>query len=663
VGSDIRVDTKKLPMNSLKRLLTLQTCCLAALSGLALPARAQLPAAVSEKDFLEDMPIVLSVARLPQRLDETPGAVTILDRRMIRMSGARDVADLLRLVPGFRVSSSFESNTPQGSYHTNQSDYSNHMQVMVDGRSVYSVYMQGSTGPGLQTVALEDIERIEVHRGSNSAAYGARAFLGTVNIVTRDPVVTTGAQAQLAGGDNQIADGLVRYGWGDERGNFRLTADQRADRGLQGSSGPDRVSRFNFRGDVRASASDQIEVRVGQSMIDAGVGFADQDGNAVRTRTIETAFAQLDWRRSLGLDEDLALQVSHTDERMRDSFPYSPAPPLVIDFGGRASNDNLMLQHTLRRGADLRLVWGGELRRETIVSPPLYDTDAQFVTDFARLFANAEWRLQHNLVLNAGGMFERSNIDGEHLSPRIMLNWRVAEGHTLRYGLTEAFRPPSSYEKYSNVRYYLGGVLADSTDVARGNVTAEKIQTREIGYLADLPRLGLNLDVRVFEEKIRGLIKRIDYLLPGSGGGDDMVHDYVNEEDFDIRGFEYQLKWQPWRDGQLIYSRAMVDSTQSVGSGAIRPYGSQSLMFMQQLGSGMDFSLMHFEADASHFPGADLPAPAMSRTDVRLAKAMRLGGRRAEVSFVVQNLGVAYQDFFPDFRFRRQAYVMLRLEN
>jgi iron complex outermembrane receptor protein len=72
---------------------------------------------VSEKDFLDEMPIILSVSRMPQRLDETPGAVTILDRDFIRSSGARDVADLLRLVPGFQSSTSFEGDAPQASYH------------------------------------------------------------------------------------------------------------------------------------------------------------------------------------------------------------------------------------------------------------------------------------------------------------------------------------------------------------------------------------------------------------------------------------------------------------------------------------------------------------------------------------------------------------------
>lgn len=333
--------------------------CLSVLWGMSGWTAAQQSPAVSEKDYLDEVPVVLSVSRLPQRLDETPGAVTIIDRQMIRMSGARDVADLLRLVPGFRVSNSFESNSPQGSYHTSQNDYSNHMQILVDGRSVYSVYLRGGTGPGLQTVALEDIERIEVHRGSNSAAYGARAFLGTINIVTRDPVDTVGTHVQAAGGDNGIQDTLVRLGWGDDQARFRLSADGRADNGLRGDSGGARVQRVNLRADLRTSNQDMVELRTGQSVIDAGVGFTGQDGNAPRTRQIDTAFIQLDWKRSLGVDQDLALQVSHTAESIRDRFPYAPAPALTIDFGGRATNENISLQHTLRATPTLRLVWGG----------------------------------------------------------------------------------------------------------------------------------------------------------------------------------------------------------------------------------------------------------------------------------------------------------------
>ena len=632
-------------------------CCLAA------SASAQQRGAVTEKDYLDDVPVVLSVSRLPQRLDETPGAVTIIDRQMIRMSGARDVADLLRLVPGFRVTNSFESNTPQGSYHTTLGDYSNHIQVMVDGRSVYSTYLQGSTGPGLQTVALEDIDRIEVYRGSNSAAYGARAFLGSINIVTRDTVDTQGVQVQAVSGSNGIRDGLARLGWGNDEARFRLSADGRTDDGLAGTSGRNRVQRINLRADLRTSLRDQVEFRAGQTLIDAGVGFAGDANNNARTRQIDTSFAQLDWRRNIDPDQDVAMQASHTVERIRDNFVYTVAPELTIDFGGHASNSNLMLQHTVRLQPTLRVVWGSELRREVIQSPPLYGTDANFVTDFARVFSNVEWRLQPDLLLNAGALFEHSSIVGDHVMPRVMLNWRVAEGHTLRGGVSRAFRPPSTYEKYANVRYYIGGTLADSTDVSRGTMVSEKVLVRELGYLAELPTRRLSLDLRVFDERITGQVGRLPYSLPGSGGNNE-AFDYRNDEDFSIRGYEGQLRWKPWEGADLVYAHTRLNSGQFYnGDTQVGVYGSQSLMLMQHLPAGWDLSLMYSEADAGYFPGADTRMPTVRRTDARIAHALRIAGRRAEISLVGQSLDGDYPDFRPEFRVRRQTFVMLRMEN
>ena len=636
-------------------------------------AWAQAPTPVSEKDFFGEMPIVLSVSRLPQRLDETPGAVTILDRRTIRMTGARDVADLLRLVPGFEVTNSFEGNTPQGSYHGNWGDFSNRLQVMVDGRSVYSPILQGSTGPGLQTVAIEDIERIEVMRGSNSAAYGARAFLGTINIITRDSLDTQGVQAKIASGDNGIQDAGVRLGWGDDTARYRIGVDRRADSGLSGASGPNQVNRVNFRADLRPGAADQIELRAGQAVIESGIGFAGQEGNAPRTRKIDTSFLQLDWRRNLGAEEDLALQLSHTGEQMTDRFlfvsPNVPITGLFLDTSGRASNDQLSLQHTFRKGADWRVVWGGELRRESIASKPVFNTSNEFVTDFSRLFGNAEWRMHKDWVLNAGGMFERSNQSGEHFLPRLMLHWHLAEGQTLRYGLSQATRPPSAFEKFANTRYYnpnsnvfgSAGTLLSSTFVARGNVGVESIVAREIGYLGDFAQIGVNLDVRVFQEEVRDFVLPLRYTVPVSEGGvlNSQVMDFTNQDNFTIRGVEYQLKWQPWQGGQLIFSQShrRYDIPDS------KPFSNLGLMFMQKLPAGVDVSLLHSQSDSTTFAGSAVVAPAFSRTDLRLAKQLQFGSKRGEISFVVQNLGPAYQDFVPEFNFRRQAFVMLKLEN
>lgn len=644
--------------------------CLIALLGWASLANAQVPAAVSEKDFLTDMPIVLSVSRLPQRLDETPGAVTVIDRNMIRLSGARDVADLMRLVPGFQTSTSFETGAPLASYHGGFDSYSNRVQVLVDGRSAYSPFLVGGVGPGLQTVALADIERIEVLRGSNSAAYGARAMLGVINIVTRHTVDTLGLQVGLTGGENDVRDSQARIGWGREDASFRLAVDRRADGGLTGSNGHNQVTRVNFRADLRTSARDEIQLRAGTLATDSGRGLVGVVDNPLRDSSFDSGYAQLDWRRNLGEDEDLAFSISRTQETYRDSFPYSLKPfindSIDIEATGHSSNDTVSLQHTFRRGSALRVVWGGEVRREQVVSRPLYNTDAAFVTEFTRLFGNAEWRLTPELVLNAGAMFEKSSMTGDSLAPRLMLNWHVTDGQTLRAGVSRAFRPPSTFEKYSDVRYVWNGLPLKATIISRGSVQPESVLARELGYLGDFPAVGVNLDVRVFHEQIGGFVRRQRYALPpGTTQFPSTPLDYFNSEDFSIQGVEYQLKWRPWRDAQIIFNQAYTEiSSIDPGSKLAAPKLASSLTFFQKLPGGLDLSLMHQDSGTVTLQGSDEQSQvAMTRTDLRLSAPLRFGTNRGEVALVVQNLGGSYQDFSPRFQFQRRAFVTLRVEN
>ena len=58
----------------------------------------------SEEYFFEEVPVVLSATRLSQPLEDIPASITVIDKQMIRASGALEVPDLLRLVPGFQVS-------------------------------------------------------------------------------------------------------------------------------------------------------------------------------------------------------------------------------------------------------------------------------------------------------------------------------------------------------------------------------------------------------------------------------------------------------------------------------------------------------------------------------------------------------------------------------
>lgn len=652
---------------------------LLAVSGslLAAGAAAQTSNVISERDYLADMPVVLSVSRLSQPLDETPGAVTVLDHDFIARTGARDVADLLRWVPGFQVSTSFESVAPLVSYHGAFDSYSNRMELLIDGRSVYSPYFIGSIGTGLQTVALQDIERIEVLRGSNSAAYGARAMLGVINIVTRHTADTLGAQGSLAVGENGVRDVQARFGWGNQGGTFRIDADRRGDDGLHGANGKNQVDRVNLRADLIPRAGDELQLGLGGYSISSGRGFAGNIDNLLRPMGFDSGYAKIDYKHSLTVDEDISLRFSHSQESYQDQFPYAltnvnPAYGVndiyIINAGGQASSDVLTVQHGLRRSETQRLVWGGEFRSERVKSIGLYNTDSSFVTNFTRLFGNLEWRPAQHWLLNAGGLFEHSSVTGDTLAPRAMVNWHLGSGQTLRFGVSKAFRPPSTFEESANVHFvfakpsgYSGNF--DITNVkSSGQLQPETMVAKEIGYLGEFPKWRMSLDVRLFDEQMKGFIRQQNSVLP---------KDYANTDDVSIRGGEYTLKWQPWSGARVMFNQSYttIDTlsyypTATVGTPWAAPKVASSLVYSQKLPADLELTLMQADSGTATLAGSGYKSRvAMTRTDVRLAKAVRWGASKGEVALVLQNLGQPYQDYFPAFTFERRAFVTLMLQD
>ncbi len=642
-------------------------------------------AAVSETDYLADVPTVISVSRLTQTLEDTPGAVTILERDFIRMTGARSVVDVLRFVPGFQTTSSFETDAPMATYHGRSDDWANRIQVLVDGRSVYSGLLQGSAGMGWQTLALDDIERIEVLRGSNSATYGARAFLGVVNIISRDLRETMGASASATSGDNHLSDLGARVGWGAPEASFRVSADSVSDAGLQGAFGKNHTERLNFSSHFALERGADLDLRAGGVGIYAGRGSiqAGEYGNPARMRFQGSQFVQADWRAPLDDAQDLALSASHTESTERDSFPFLAHLVLpfggkavdfygaTIDFGGNESIDTLTAQHTVRFSPTLRAVWGAELRREKIESPGEFDQLGGVSTDFFRLFGSAEWRLSDTLLLNAGALAESSSLAGDSLSPRIMLNWQLLPGHTLRAGMSTAFRPPSAFEKYGRVQYYDPSrqYATGYFTYSNGTLESEKLFSRELGYHLAPRDSAVSADVRIFSEHISdGIAATMD-----KNGIGLPPRTTMNGQDYTIDGVEWQGQWKLGPETQLVLAQTWtfiaVNASPGGGSTWFRtahgaPRYAASLTLMHHFDAGWHLSVMHQQADDVALMSITDNAwlASMQRTDLRLAKDLHLGGKKAELGLVVQNQGLPYQDGDYKFLFRQQAMLTLKIE-
>jgi len=197
-----------------------------------------------------DLPQVLTATRLKQSPAAVPGSMTVLDSELIRASGARDIPDLLRLVPGMMIGYG-AGNQPTVNYHGTNVNEARRMQVLIDGRSVYRAGLATVDWSDIP-VALEDIERIEVFRGPNTVSYGANALMAVVNILTRNPADSHGTRMKLTRGENGIDDYYLSHGLGWDGGDLRLSVSGQKDDGFdENQFGQDyrdsrRLNRFNL---------------------------------------------------------------------------------------------------------------------------------------------------------------------------------------------------------------------------------------------------------------------------------------------------------------------------------------------------------------------------------------------------------------------------------
>jgi iron complex outermembrane receptor protein len=128
-------------------------------------------------------PIVITSSRYGQSPLDAPNSVTILTGDELRASGVTAIPDFLRRVPGLEVMAMSAGDYNIGIRGFNDR-LANKVLVLVDGRSIYFDNI-GATFWSLLPISPADVERIEVVRGPGAALYGANAFSGVINVITR----------------------------------------------------------------------------------------------------------------------------------------------------------------------------------------------------------------------------------------------------------------------------------------------------------------------------------------------------------------------------------------------------------------------------------------------------------------------------------------------
>lgn len=145
--------------------------CVAVCALFALPARSQQKPTDLADSSLEDLMNVqvTSVSKTEQKISQVAAAIFVITQEDIRRSGATNIPDLLRMVPGLDVAQ-INGNTWAISSRGFNLQFANKLLVLIDGRAVYSPLF-GGVDWDTQDVPLEDIARIEVIRGPGGTVW------------------------------------------------------------------------------------------------------------------------------------------------------------------------------------------------------------------------------------------------------------------------------------------------------------------------------------------------------------------------------------------------------------------------------------------------------------------------------------------------------------
>jgi outer membrane receptor for ferrienterochelin and colicins len=149
-------------------------------------------------DQLLSIPIV-SATQTEMRIVDAPSVISVLTRTELVERGYQSVAEALQHTVGFYiVDDHIVPNAAVRGISGGLRSESGLLKVMIDSRPV-SFRPTGGHWLGPELVPLSAVDRIEILRGPASAVYGADAFLGVVNIITRKGEDIDGADVAGAG--------------------------------------------------------------------------------------------------------------------------------------------------------------------------------------------------------------------------------------------------------------------------------------------------------------------------------------------------------------------------------------------------------------------------------------------------------------------------------
>lgn len=552
-----------------------------------------------------------------QPVSRAPAVASVITSDTIEAMGAADLDEVLEAVPGLHVSRSHIGYNPIYTFRGIHSRYNPQVLVLINGVPITNLHL-GDRGNSWGGMPVAAIARIEVIRGPGSALYGADAFAGVINIITKTGQDIRTHRVAIGAGSNATRDVAYLTSWQWSNLDFGLVVEHHQTDGddshiasdaqtnldaVYGTNaslapGPVNLSRNNtdIRFDVKLEET--LHLRAGyQGRRDWGIGAGVAEALDPYGRYASDKYnLDVTWHNQL-LDDKLQfdttmsyLDTSHEVERPLIIFPRG------VDFGegaypdGYIGNPEVFERHyrfglsAQYLGIDRhRVSWGagyykGDVHKVKesknfgidpntgmVLMPgaglvDVTDTEYVFLREDNRenrfIYVQDIWRLANDWELTAGVRHDHYSDFGDTTNPRLALVWQTSYDLTTKILYGQAFRAPSFAE-----------TRAINNPVVLGNPSLEPESLRSYELAFDY-RVTEQLDLLLNLYHYRWL--DIIEFVPDPNENSNTARNLGRQEG---DGFEVEINWKPLPSllAAVNYAYVALDETGGNDEGAMAP--------------------------------------------------------------------------------------------
>jgi iron complex outermembrane receptor protein len=543
-----------------------------------------------------DMPIN-TVERRESTVGQTPAAVYVVTNEMIRRSGARNVPEVLRTVPGVEVAR-INASAWAISIRGNNSRFANKLLVQIDGVAIYSPTHSGTFWER-EYVMLEDVDRIEVIRGPGAAVWGVNAVNGVINIVTKAAKDTKGVYLDAGAGNEHsgFADARV----GGQSGNLHWRTYGMTMGDSTGFVSPPSIANDNpsmnqggFRADWTPTEEDTITIQSDfYNGVDKQFGpytppATPSQMNCSMARTLTR------WTRKIDDDTDYALQMYYYNPYAAGLNINSVATfDADFQYHMKRNRHDIVLGTEYRNYDELFFYGGMSMRVADSEQIPSY-----FIQDTITL-------VEDRYFLTLGSKFDHNSVTDFEMQPTARIMWTPNKKTSVWAAISRAARTPSLVDRMWS------------------SPKSEDLMAYEAG-IRRAPTEKFYWDLAIFTNRYSGMLAS-----PSFG--------YQNVELENSYGCEISSTYELTKQWRLrgSYSAIIENFTIPAGYTPEIPIGAtpRNMYYLQSgwdIGRDVTFDLMFRYVDS-----LPIGVPAYFASDARCAWRPR---KNLELSVVGQNL-------------------------